>query len=132
MDCSSHGHCDDGKCECESDRYGGEHCEVDCGEHGAGQLDGTCKCKPGFGTKGEHPCAVDGRTRFPESRLITPEWALQLNGWAGKLDREWSLCCSTFEGCNTAAKFHAACDAHTPTLTVAHNAGGRRHKNERL
>ena len=28
------------------------------------------------------------------------------------------------EGCDTAAKFHAACDAHTPTLTVAHNAGG--------
>eukprot|EP01045_Picozoa_sp_COSAG04_P029509 COSAG04_NODE_4868_length_1852_cov_1.523103_3_plen_80_part_01 len=38
--------------------------------------------------------------------------------------REWSLCCSTFEGCDTAAKFHAACDAHTPTLTVARNAGG--------
>ena len=37
--------------------------------------------------------------------------------------QEWSLCCSTFEGCDTAAKFHAACDAHTPTLTVAHNAG---------
>ena len=50
-----------------------------------------------------------------------------LNGWAGMGDSQvWSLCCSTFEGCDTAAKFHAACDAHTSTLTVAHNAGGTR------
>eukprot|EP01045_Picozoa_sp_COSAG04_P023105 COSAG04_NODE_2699_length_3714_cov_39.069499_1_plen_58_part_10 len=39
--------------------------------------------------------------------------------------REWALCCSTFEGCDTGAKFHEGCDAHTPTLTVAHNAGGK-------
>ena len=46
-----------------------------------------------------------------------------LNAWAGKhKDQEWALCCSTFEGCDTAAKFHAACDAHTPTLTVGHNS----------
>ena len=61
---------------------------------------------------------------FPGSRLLTPEWGGTLNGWAGKGEgQEWSLCCSTFEGCDTAAKFHAGCDAHTPTLTVAHNAG---------
>ena len=48
-----------------------------------------------------------------------------MNGWAGKGEgQEWSLCCSTFEGCDTPAKFHAGCDTHTPTLTVAHNAGG--------
>ena len=61
---------------------------------------------------------------FGESRLLTPEWGGQLNTWADTEGREWSLCCSTFEGCDTGAKFHAACDAHTPTLTVAHNAGG--------
>ena len=60
---------------------------------------------------------------FGESRMLTPEWSGQLNAWAGMEGQEWSLCCSTFEGCDTAAKFHAACDAHTPTLTVAHNAG---------
>ena len=61
---------------------------------------------------------------FGESRMLTPEWGEQLNTWAGVEGQEWALCCSTFEGCNTAAKFHAACDDHAPTLTVAHNAGG--------
>eukprot|EP01045_Picozoa_sp_COSAG04_P003205 COSAG04_NODE_129_length_24418_cov_207.438217_8_plen_726_part_00 len=61
--------------------------------------------------------------QFPNSRIVTPEWASTLSNWTGRLDREWSLCCSTFEGCDTAAKFHAACDAHTPTLTVARNSG---------
>ena len=56
--------------------------------------------------------------------MLTPEWGEQLNAWAGMEGQEWALCCSTFEGCKTAAKFHKRCDAHTPTLTVAHNAGG--------
>eukprot|EP01045_Picozoa_sp_COSAG04_P003448 COSAG04_NODE_140_length_23600_cov_1779.264414_16_plen_262_part_00 len=74
-----------------------------------------------------HQWCATGSTvvAFPVSRLITDAaWGRQLNGWAGTTGREWALCCSTFEGCDTAAKFHAACDAHTPTLTVAHNAGG--------
>ena len=62
---------------------------------------------------------------FPGSRLITDAaWGATLNGWAGMEGQEWALCCSTFEGCDTAKKFHAGCDAHAPTLTVAHNAGG--------
>jgi len=61
---------------------------------------------------------------FSESQLLTPEWGGQLNIWAGMEGQEWALCCSTFQGCDTGAKFHAACDAHTPTLTVARNAGG--------
>ena len=64
----------------------------------------------------------------PGSRLLTPEWGGQLNDWADKgKGKEWSLCCSTFEGCDTAAKFHAACDAYNVTLTVAHNAGDGRY-----
>ena len=55
--------------------------------------------------------------------MLTPEWGNQLNAWADMEGREWSLCCSTFEGCDNATKFHAGCDAHTPTLTVARNAG---------
>ena len=55
--------------------------------------------------------------------MIAPEWGKQLNVWMGNSSQVWSLCCSTFEGCDTAAKFHAGCDAHAPTLTVAHNAG---------
>ncbi len=59
--------------------------------------------------------------------MLSSEWGVTLNGWAGKdASQEWALCCSTFEGCDTAAKFHAACDAHTPTLTVARNAGNGR------
>ena len=70
---------------------------------------------------------LDGFASFPSfrgSRLITDAAAGDtLNAWAGKhKDQEWALCCSTFEGCDTAAKFHAACDAHTPTLTVGHNS----------
>ena len=69
---------------------------------------------------------------FRGSRLITDTaWGRQLNTWAGMEGREWSLCCSTFEGCDTGAKFHAACDAHTPTLTVAHNTGGTNDKGEK-
>ena len=69
---------------------------------------------------------------FPGSKLLTDAaWGRQLNGWANMTGREWSLCCSTFEGCDTGAKFHAACDAHTPTLTVAHNTGGTNDKGEK-
>ena len=64
-----------------------------------------------------------GVVPFRASQLVTPEWGEQLNTWANMTGREWSLCCSTFEGCDTAAKFHAACDDHTTTLTGAHNAG---------
>ena len=66
---------------------------------------------------------------FSGSRLLTtPEWGEQLNVWAGKGEsQEWRLCCSTLEGCDTAAKFHAGCDAHTPTLTVARNDGCSEH-----
>ena len=68
---------------------------------------------------------------FSESQLLTTEWSASLLGWvtegnrsaAFHEDQEWALCCSTFEGCDTAAKFHAGCDAHNTTLTVAHNAG---------
>ena len=71
------------------------------------------------------PCGDScGGPHFRGSRLLTPDWGGTLNGWAGKGEwQEWALCCSTFEGCDTGAKFHAGCDAHTPTLTVAHNAG---------
>ena len=66
---------------------------------------------------------------FSGSRLLTtPEWGEQLNVWTGKGEsQEWRLCCSTLEGCDTAAKFHAGCDAHTPTLTVARNDGCSEH-----
>ena len=70
------------------------------------------------------PPRCAGCAHFPESRLITPEWGETLNTWASRKGQEWGLCCSTFEGCDTAAKFHAACDGRAPTLTVAHNAGG--------
>ena len=45
-----------------------------------------------------------------------------LVAWVGKKSQVWSLCCSTFQGCDTAAKFHTNCD-NKSTLTVAHNAG---------
>ena len=72
-----------------------------------------------------YPCGdACGGPQFPNSKLLTAEWGGQLSAWAGKGEgQEWSLCCSTSEGCDTAAKFHAGCDAHKPTLTVAHNAG---------
>ena len=108
VDCGEHGTADGNHCVCESARYGGHRCEVDCGAHGSSKPDGSCE-----------------PANFRGSRLLAVEWGGKLNGWAGKGEgQEWSLCCSTFEGCDTAAKFHAACDAHTPTLTVAHNAGG--------
>ena len=50
-----------------------------------------------------------------------PVWGSALSNWTNA--QHWRLCCSTFEGCDTAAKYHAGCDAHAPTLTVAHNAG---------
>ena len=122
VDCGTHGFGrTDGRCGCESARYGGEHCEVDCGVHGSGRQDGTCVCEAGYA--GEH-CQTS--SHFPNSRLLTAEWGVTLNGLANKGEpQEWSLCCSTYEGCDTATKFHTGCDDRTPTLTVAHNAGGR-------
>eukprot|EP01045_Picozoa_sp_COSAG04_P025370 COSAG04_NODE_3319_length_2939_cov_23.714085_1_plen_716_part_00 len=77
--------------------------------------------------------AACGGAHFPGSRLLTPEWGTTLNGWVteewgNELSgwthaQHWRRCCSTFEGCDTGAKFHAACDSHNTTLTVAHNAG---------
>ena len=98
--------------------------------HGNGQCYGAgqCQCEPGFGpaawnsTTSEPLCS---RSVFRGSRLLTAEWGGTLNGWADMTGRGWSLCCSTFEGCDTAAKFHQGCDNKT-TLTVAHNAGGDR------
>ena len=74
------------------------------------------------GPGSRHGCAAVS-PQFPGSRLVTATWGATLNAWADKKGQVWSLCCSTFEGCDTAAKFHAGCDAHKPTLTVAHNAG---------
>ena len=143
VDCGAHGTADGSHCVCESTRYGGQRCEVDCGQHGSGRPDGTCDCDNGVvglrcdgcaggfcgkdcdgtGPGSTYGCAPTSPD-FPGSRLLTAEWGGTLSGWAGKGEgQEWSLCCSTFEGCDTAAKFHAACDAHTPTLTVAHHAG---------
>ena len=75
------------------------------------------------GPGSRHGCAAVS-PQFPGSRLITAAWGAMLNAWADKKGQVWSLCCSTFEGCDTAAKFHAGCDSHNTTLTVAHNAGG--------
>eukprot|EP01045_Picozoa_sp_COSAG04_P021889 COSAG04_NODE_2397_length_4209_cov_10.504380_1_plen_393_part_00 len=76
-----------------------------------------CSCTQG--TSGATCEVVEPSPQFPGSRLVTPARGEQLNGWAGTEGQEWALCCSTFEGCDTAAKFHQACNAHTPTLTVA-------------
>eukprot|EP01045_Picozoa_sp_COSAG04_P002969 COSAG04_NODE_116_length_25104_cov_94.064907_9_plen_634_part_00 len=114
-----------------------EECrETCCSGHGGCEGGGECACDAGFGPEvssagqpaicsSPWPCGNScGSPHFPGSRLLTAEWGGTLNGWAGKGEgQEWSLCCSTFEGCDTAAKFHAGCDAHNTTLTVAHNAG---------
>jgi hypothetical protein len=78
-----------------------------------------CSCAPGFsGTNCEHGL------HFPGSQLLTPEWDVLLASWsAGSVSTyKWSLCCSTFQGCDTGLKFHEACDAYTNTLTVARNS----------
>ena len=62
---------------------------------------------------------------FKNSQLIkSREWDTQLHSWFGDENKKWVLCCSTFEGCDTASNFHSACDDMMPTLVVAHNAGG--------
>ena len=129
IDCGGNrrGHCDDGACVCESARYGGERCGIACGEHGTFLAGRTCACEPGLG-----PAAWNSTTREPlcsrsvfrGSRLLTTDWGAALSGMAGMAGQEWALCCSTFEGCDNGTKFHAACDGHTPTLTVVHNGGG--------
>ena len=104
MDCSSHGHCDDGKCVCESERYGGEHCEVDCGEHATSTSGTACECAPGLGPPWrpggggsvcawQVPCTAEqlkyakdsgdaaacGGAHFPGSRLLTKGWGDELS-----------------------------------------------------
>jgi len=69
---------------------------------------------------------------FPDSRLITAAHGVQLNSWAnqtGGLDQKWKLCYSSFTMSKTSpAEFHRRCDEYKPTVTVAHNSGGRQGK----
>ena len=65
---------------------------------------------------------------FFESRLISPGQAGQLNTWAnpgGTWSGTWELCYDSFTMNKTTAEFHKGCDAFAPTVTVAHNSGGR-------
>ena len=63
---------------------------------------------------------------FPESRLVTPAQGALLNSWAKMpAEKSWKLCYTTFGMDKTAAAFHKSCDQYKPTVTVAHNAGGR-------
>ncbi len=105
--CPNHGTCDakTGECSCEIG-YSGPDCSSCAG--GFKKRSTTRGCVPVFG----------------ESRMLTPEWGGQLNVWAVTEGQEWSLCCSTFEGCDTGAKFQQLCGAHSRTLTVVHNSGG--------
>ena len=68
-----------------------------------------------------------GAALFPESRLITPAHAALLNSWAKEpAEQTWKLCYTTFTMSKTSpAEFHKNCDQYKPTVTVAHNAGGR-------
>ena len=150
MACGEHGHCKSGRCMCETgytdadcgscaDGYKQEEqaCVEDkcwqkpCSDHGScDAASGKCRCVIGYSGADCGSCASGFKrspTRgcvpvFSESQLLTPEWGGQLNIWAGMEGQEWALCCSTFQGCDTGAKFHAACDAHAPTLTVVHNS----------
>eukprot|EP01045_Picozoa_sp_COSAG04_P018755 COSAG04_NODE_1760_length_5665_cov_4.392203_2_plen_786_part_00 len=123
-----------------------------CAHHGNVVAKG-CECEPGYGPavpdnsltpavlmcSWHVVCAADqlrraqesdneaacGGHHFPGSQLLIPEWGKELHSWSNSsVSSVWAKCCSTLEDCDTAAKFHAACDAHAPTLTVARNTGG--------
>lgn len=119
-----------------------------CNGHGQCYGAGQCSCDPGFGPDGsygeeavcgrhvvctaehlrravaEHAEEACGGPHFAGSQLLTPEWSEALATWSARSvgAHGWTRCCSTFEGCDTAAKFHDACDPHNITLTVAHNS----------
>ena len=73
---------------------------------------------------GASPPAPPSSLPFPESRLITPAQGVQLNAWANQTG-SWELCYDSFTMSKTTAEFHRGCDQFAPTVTVAHNSGGR-------
>ena len=71
---------------------------------------------------------------FPETKIISPKWGTTLDEMmqqptgtgpspvpAGQV---WKLCYSSDTMAKTVAEFHARCDPHNITLTVAHNSLG--------
>ena len=70
--------------------------------------------------------AETGGDLFPESRLITPAQGVLLNSWAKQpAEQQWKLCYTSLTMDKTPAEFHKLCDQYKPTVTVAHNSGGR-------
>ena len=70
--------------------------------------------------------AETGGDLFPESRLITPAQGVLLNSWAKQpAEQHWKLCYTSLTMDKTPAEFHKLCDQYKPTVTVAHNSGGR-------
>ena len=78
-------------------------------------------------TASEPPKGAGAGAAFRDSRLITPAQGVLLNSWANQTaGQEWELCYTSFTmDKKTPAEFHKGCDQYKPTVTVAHNAGGR-------
>ena len=77
-----------------------------------------------------------GSPMFPETKIISPKWGTALDemmqhptGKGGPspvpAGQVWKLCYSSDTMNRTVAEFHARCDPHNITLSVAHNSLGR-------
>ena len=71
---------------------------------------------------------------FPGTKIISPKWGTALDEMMQHPTRDgpvvpagqvWKLCYSSDTMNRTVAEFHARCDPHNITLSVAHNSLGR-------
>ena len=86
-----------------------------------------CHCDAGY--SGADCSTIVGSPMFPGTRIISPTWGTALDEMMQHPTRDgpvvpagqvWKLCYSSDTMNRTVAEFHARCDPHDITLTVAH------------
>ena len=98
----------------------GTACQTESGEDAVAVIElAVSNCYPP-----PPPCTGPAASSpFPCSQLISAQQATQVNSWVNGLNSKWEMCYSSFLDPSVSPHiFHAQCDKHAQTLSVARNA----------